>query len=113
MFGDSLVRLIDWVWRQDCHLRSTEMKLLKRGKGISVSIENITPFGICLYVKEREYFLNYTNRNPKSAIRSPPIVFSFELSALSFGSCCLSMAISSLQPIIISFILCLLGLTPR
>jgi hypothetical protein len=35
------------------------MKLLKRGKGISVSVENITPFGIWLYVKEKEYFLNY------------------------------------------------------
>jgi len=35
------------------------MKLLKRGKGISVSVENITPFGIWLYVKEKEYFLRY------------------------------------------------------
>ena len=25
----------------------------------SVSVENITPFGIWLYVKGREYFLNY------------------------------------------------------
>ena len=29
------------------------------GKGISVSIENITPFGIWIYVLEREYFLSY------------------------------------------------------
>src|SRR4030042_3323112 len=35
------------------------MKLLKRGKDISVSVENITPFGIWLFVKEREYFLSY------------------------------------------------------
>lgn len=35
------------------------MKSLKRGKGISVSVENITPFGIWLYVKEKEYFLSY------------------------------------------------------
>jgi len=35
------------------------MKSLKRGKGISVSVENITPFGIWLYVKEKEYFLGY------------------------------------------------------
>jgi len=35
------------------------MKSPKRGKGISVSVENITPFGIWLYVKEKEYFLNY------------------------------------------------------
>ena len=35
------------------------MKLLKRGKNISISIENITPFGIWIYVKEKEYFLSY------------------------------------------------------
>lgn len=35
------------------------MGLLKRGKNISVSIENITPFGIWLFVKGKEYFLNY------------------------------------------------------
>jgi hypothetical protein len=35
------------------------MKLLKRGKDISVSVENITPFGLWMYVKEKEYFLSY------------------------------------------------------
>ena len=35
------------------------MKSLKHGKGISVSVENIMPFGIWLYVKEKEYFLSY------------------------------------------------------
>ena len=35
------------------------MKLLKRGKDISVSVENITPFGIWLFAKEKEYFLSY------------------------------------------------------
>jgi hypothetical protein len=30
-----------------------------RGKNILVSVENITPFGIWLLVKDREYFLNY------------------------------------------------------
>ena len=35
------------------------MKLLRHGKGISVSVENITSFGIWLLVKEREYFLSY------------------------------------------------------
>ena len=35
------------------------MKSLKHGKDISVSVENITPFGIWLYVKEKEYFLSY------------------------------------------------------
>ena len=35
------------------------MKSLKAGKDISVSVENITPFGIWIYVQEKEYFLNY------------------------------------------------------
>ena len=35
------------------------MKSLKHGKNILVSVENITPFGIWLYVKEKEYFLSY------------------------------------------------------
>ena len=35
------------------------MKSLNTGKSISASVENITPFGIWLYVKETEYFLNY------------------------------------------------------
>ncbi|MBI2860857.1 MAG: DUF2442 domain-containing protein [Chloroflexi bacterium] len=35
------------------------MKSLKRGEDISVSVENITPFGIWLFVKEKEYFLSY------------------------------------------------------
>lgn len=35
------------------------MKSLKNGKSISVSIENITPFGMWLLVKGKEYFLKY------------------------------------------------------
>ncbi|MBS3921418.1 MAG: DUF2442 domain-containing protein [Deltaproteobacteria bacterium] len=35
------------------------MKSLKHGKGISISVENITPFGIWIFVKEKEYFLSY------------------------------------------------------
>ncbi len=35
------------------------MKSLKSGKNISASVENITPFGIWLFVNEKEYFLNY------------------------------------------------------
>jgi hypothetical protein len=35
------------------------MRLLRRGKDISVSVENITPFGLWLYVQEKEYFLSY------------------------------------------------------
>jgi len=35
------------------------MTLLKNGKGTSVSIENITPFGIWMLVNGEEYFLSY------------------------------------------------------
>jgi hypothetical protein len=35
------------------------MKSLKPGKSISVSVENITPFGIWIFVKEKEHFLSY------------------------------------------------------
>jgi hypothetical protein len=35
------------------------MSPTKHDKDISASIENITPFGIWLWVKEKEYFLSY------------------------------------------------------
>jgi hypothetical protein len=35
------------------------MKLLKHGKDTSASVENITPFGIWLFVQGNEYFLTY------------------------------------------------------
>jgi hypothetical protein len=35
------------------------MKSSKHGKDILVSVENITPFGIWIFVEGREYFLNY------------------------------------------------------
>ena len=35
------------------------MKLSKPGRNILVSVENITPFGIWLFVNEKEYFLSY------------------------------------------------------
>lgn len=35
------------------------MKLLKHGGRISVNVENITPFGIWIFVKGSEYFLSY------------------------------------------------------
>lgn len=35
------------------------MKSSKRGGNISVNVENITPFGLWLFVNGREYFLNY------------------------------------------------------
>src|SRR4030067_1862828 len=40
-------------------LRSIKMKSLKHGKSTLVSVENITPFGVWILVKEREYFLSY------------------------------------------------------
>jgi hypothetical protein len=35
------------------------MRLSKRGKPTSISVENITPFGIWLFVQGKEYFLSY------------------------------------------------------
>ena len=35
------------------------MSPTKHGADISVSVENITPFGIWLFIKGKEYFLNY------------------------------------------------------
>lgn len=35
------------------------MKSCKHGKSILASVENITPFGIWLFVHEKEYFLSY------------------------------------------------------
>ncbi|MBI2849595.1 MAG: DUF2442 domain-containing protein [Chloroflexi bacterium] len=35
------------------------MKSSKRGEDISVSVENITPFGIWLFANKKEYFLSY------------------------------------------------------
>jgi len=34
-------------------------EILKHGKDILVSIENITPLGIWLFVRDKEYFLSY------------------------------------------------------
>jgi hypothetical protein len=35
------------------------MKLSKPGRNISVSVESITPSGIWIFVKDKEYFLSY------------------------------------------------------
>ena len=40
-------------------LRSEKMKSLKSGKDTSASVENITPFGIWMFVNGKEYFLSY------------------------------------------------------
>lgn len=35
------------------------MRLLKNGRNISLRVENISPFGIWMLVRGKEYFLNY------------------------------------------------------
>ncbi|MBF0410418.1 MAG: DUF2442 domain-containing protein [Candidatus Riflebacteria bacterium] len=35
------------------------MKLSKAGKNTSITVENITPWGIWLYLKDQEYFLDF------------------------------------------------------
>ena len=35
------------------------MRSRNPGKGISISVENITPFGIWIFVKGKEYFLSF------------------------------------------------------
>ncbi|MBF0216349.1 MAG: DUF2442 domain-containing protein [Candidatus Omnitrophica bacterium] len=60
------------------------MRSLKNGKTISVSVENITPFGIWLYVKQREYFLSYEDypyfrEKPISAIQKVKLLHGFHL----------------------------------
>jgi hypothetical protein len=35
------------------------MRSLKHGKDIFVSVENITPLGVWLFVRDKEYFLSY------------------------------------------------------
>jgi len=37
------------------------MKSLKNGKNTSVSVENITSFGVWLLIKSKEYYLDYQN----------------------------------------------------
>jgi hypothetical protein len=60
------------------------MKLLKSGKDISVSVENITPFGIWMLVKGREYFLDYERypyfkEQPLGAIQNVKLLHGFHL----------------------------------
>ncbi len=40
-------------------IEARKKKSLKHGKSILVSVENITPHGIWLFVREKEYFLSY------------------------------------------------------
>lgn len=45
------------------------MKLSRRGKNILVSVENITPFGIWIFIKGKEYFLSYEEFPREAATR--------------------------------------------
>jgi hypothetical protein len=40
--------------------RCIKVKSLRNGKNISVSVENISTFGIWIFVKGKEYFLNFS-----------------------------------------------------
>jgi hypothetical protein len=60
------------------------MKSLKHGKGISVSVKNITPLGIWLYVKEKEFFLSYKdypyfNNQTLSSIQNVQLLYDYHL----------------------------------
>ncbi len=60
------------------------MKSQMHGKGISVSVENITPFGIWLYVMGKEYFLSYEDYpyfkgQPISSIQNVQLLHGYHL----------------------------------
>lgn len=60
------------------------MKSEKRGKDILVCVENITPFGIWLFVKEKEYFLSYRDHpffkdQPLQAIQKVQLLHGYHL----------------------------------
>jgi hypothetical protein len=60
------------------------MKSLKNGRGISVSVENITSLGVWLYVKGKEYFLDYETypyfkHQPVDAIQDVKLLHGFHI----------------------------------
>lgn len=60
------------------------MRSLKRGKDILASIENITPYGIWLFVRDKEYFLNYKDypyfkEQPLKAIQNVQLLHGYHL----------------------------------
>ena len=60
------------------------MKLLKNGKYTLVSVENLTSFGIWIFVKGKEYFLNYQDYpyfkdQPIKAIQNIKLLHGFHL----------------------------------
>ncbi|MFH1957170.1 MAG: DUF2442 domain-containing protein [bacterium] len=60
------------------------MKLLKNGRNISVSVENITPYGLWILVKGKEYFFNYKDypyfkNQPVKNIQNVKLLHGFHL----------------------------------
>ncbi len=60
------------------------MKSSRHGKGTLVSVENITPSGIWLYVKGKEYFLDYERypyfrEQPVSLIHNVQLLHGYHL----------------------------------
>jgi len=46
--------------------RRTRMRSRNPGKGISISVENIPPFGIWIFVKGKEYFLSFEDSSTRT-----------------------------------------------
>jgi len=60
------------------------MKLLKNGKSISVSVENITGGGMWMFINGKEYFLSYEQypyfkEQPIKAIQNVKLLHGFHL----------------------------------
>ena len=60
------------------------MKSVKHGKDISASVENITPFGIWLLARDKEYFLKYEDYpyfqdQPLRSIQNVQLLHGFHL----------------------------------
>jgi hypothetical protein len=60
------------------------MKLLKNGKDLLISVENITNFGIWLFVKGKEYYLNYEEypyfkNNTLSSVQNVQLLHEYHL----------------------------------
>jgi len=60
------------------------MKLLKNGKDILVNVENLTSFGIWIFVKRKEYFLSYQDfpyfkDQPIKSIQNVKLLHDFHL----------------------------------
>ena len=60
------------------------MKSLKNGKNILASVENITPYGVWMFAKGKEYFMNYQDypyfeNEPIKSIQNVKLLHGFHL----------------------------------